>query len=72
MQRENPEPRSNPKVPTLDTLNDAQFAQFAKIRSISVTMGDYESGGRGFESLPARFSRTARYVLVAGRSLAST
>jgi len=43
------------------------FAQFAVIRSVAVKMGDYGSGGRGFESLPARFSRTAPYVPVAGR-----
>ena len=59
MQRENPEPRSNPNVPTLDTLNDAQFAQFAQIRPVAVKTGDYGSGGRGFESLPARFSNSA-------------
>ena len=54
-----PEPRSNPNVPTLDTLNDAQFAQFACIRPVAVKTGDYGSGGRGFESLPARFSDSA-------------
>ena len=54
-----PEPRSNPNVPTLDTLNDAQFAQFACIRSVAVARCDYGSGGRGFESLPARFTDSA-------------
>ena len=54
-----PEPRSNPNVPTLDTLNDALFAQFAEIRSVAVETGDYGSGGRGFESLPARFADSA-------------
>ena len=63
-----PEPRSNPNVPTLDTLNDARFAQFACIRSVAVETCDYGSEGRGFESLPARLTRTARYVPVAGRS----
>ena len=45
---------SNPNVPTLDTLNDVLFAQVAHIRPVAVKMGDYGSGGRGFESLPAR------------------
>ena len=57
--RPDPGPRSNPNVPTLDTLNDAQFAQFAGIRSVAVKTGDYGSGGRGFESLPARFTDSA-------------
>jgi len=54
VQRENPDPRPNPIVPTLDTLNDAQFAQFAGIRWVREETCDYGSGGRGFESLPAR------------------
>jgi hypothetical protein len=49
-----PEPRSCPNEPTLYTLNDALFAQFAGIRSVTVKTCDYGSGGRGFESLPAR------------------
>jgi hypothetical protein len=39
-------------MPTVDTLNDTQRAQFAHTRSVDP--GDYGSGGRGFESLPAR------------------
>ena len=50
---------SNPNAPTVHTLNDVLFAQFAGIRSISVGTGDYGSGGRGFESLPARFTDSA-------------
>ena len=50
------EPRSCPNGPTVHTLNDALFAQFATIRSVAVKTCDYGSGGRGFESLPARFS----------------
>jgi len=46
-------------VPTLDTLSDAQCAQFAVIRSISVQTGDDGSGGRGLGSLPARFTDSA-------------
>ena len=45
---------SCPDVPTVYTLNDALFAQFAVIRSVAVRTWDYGSGGRGFESLPAR------------------
>jgi hypothetical protein len=41
-------------MPTADTLNDAQFALFARIRSVRVAPCDYGSEGRGFESLPAR------------------
>ena len=53
------EPRSNPNVPTFHTLNDGLFAQFACSRSVAVKTGDYGSGGRGFESLPARFANSA-------------
>ena len=53
------EPRSNPNVPTFHTLNDDLFAQFARIRSVAVETCDYGSGGRGFESLPARFTDPA-------------
>ena len=49
-----PEPRSCPNEPTVYTFNDALFAQFAGIRSVPVKTCDYGSGGRGFESLPAR------------------
>jgi hypothetical protein len=49
-----PEPRSCPSEPTVHTLNDALFAQFAGIRSVAVKTCDYGSGGRGFGSLPAR------------------
>jgi hypothetical protein len=41
-------------VTTVDTLYDALFAQFVRIRSVSARTCDYGSGGRGFESLPAR------------------
>ncbi len=54
-----PEPRSCPNGPTVHTLNDALFAQFATIRSVAVKTCDYGSGGRGFESLPARLSDSA-------------
>jgi hypothetical protein len=47
-------PTSCPNVPTVNCLNDAPFAQFAVIRSVPVRTCDYGSGGRGFESLPAR------------------
>jgi hypothetical protein len=47
-------PRSCPIMPTVDTLNTARCVQFARIRSVAVEPGDYGSGGRGFESLPAR------------------
>jgi hypothetical protein len=40
-------------MPTVHTL-DAQVAQFVWIRSVEVKTCDYGSGGRGFESLPAR------------------
>ena len=56
-----PEPRSCPNEPTVHTLNDALFAQFAAIRSVAVKTCDYGSGGRGFESLPAR-ERPATYL----------
>jgi hypothetical protein len=49
-----PKPRSCPNEPTVHTLNDAQFAQFAPVRSVTVGTCDYGSGGRGFESLPER------------------
>ena len=55
----NLKPRPNPIEPTLDTLNDALFAQFAGIRSVTVRTCDYGSGGRGFESLPARNTNPA-------------
>ena len=61
------EPRSNPNVPTLDALNDVRSAQFAQIRSISVSRGDYGSGGRGFESLPARKLNSAFQHHLGGR-----
>jgi len=62
-----PEPSSCPNEPTVHTLNDALFAQFAGIRSVTVGTCDYGSGGREFESLPARFSIAARYASLAGR-----
>jgi hypothetical protein len=50
-------------VPTVHTLNDALFAQFVCIRSVAVKTCDYGSGGRGFESLPARSrERPATYL----------
>jgi hypothetical protein len=48
------EPRPCPSEPTVHTLNDALSAQFATSRSVAVKTCDYGSGGRGFESLPAR------------------
>jgi hypothetical protein len=48
------EPKSCPNVPTVESLNAAQCSQFAGIRSVAVPPCDYGSGGRGFESLPAR------------------
>jgi len=44
----------NPIVPTLDALNDVRSGQFARIRSVPAGRCDYGSGGRRFESLPAR------------------
>jgi hypothetical protein len=55
-------------MPTGHTLSEAQRAQFAVIRSVAVEPGDHGSGGRGFESLPARSTRTARSAPRAGRS----
>jgi hypothetical protein len=52
-------PRSCPNMPTADTPNDAQCAQFLRIRSVRAAPCDYGSGGRGFESLPARNSDPA-------------
>jgi hypothetical protein len=51
--------KSCPNEPTVYTLNDAVFAQFAVIRSVAVRTCDYGSGGRGFESLPARNTSSA-------------
>ena len=40
-------------MPTADTLNDAQFAQFARIRPVRVAPCDYELVGRFLsENLP--------------------
>jgi hypothetical protein len=47
---------------TLNALSSPAFAQFRQVRA------NYGSGGRGFESLPARFTRTARSAPRAGRS----
>jgi hypothetical protein len=61
------EPRSCPNEPTVHTLNDALFAQFATIRSVAVKTCDYGSGGRGFESLPARNPNSASQHHLGGR-----
>ena len=54
-----PKPRSCPNEPIVHALDDALFAQFAAIRSVAVRTCDYGSGGRGFESLPARKPNSA-------------
>jgi hypothetical protein len=64
-----PEPRSRPNEPTVYTLSHALFAQFARIRSVTVKTCDYGSGGRGFESLPARNTEPAFYTPLEGRIL---
>jgi hypothetical protein len=70
------EPRACPNMPTVDTFDDAQRPQFARIRSARQVRANYGSGGRGFESLPARNTRTARSAreravhVVSGRAAA--
>jgi hypothetical protein len=56
-------------MPTMETLNAAQRAQFAGIRSVRVDPCDYGSGGRGFESLPARNTDPASMSPLVGRIL---
>jgi hypothetical protein len=46
-------------MPTAHIPNDALFAQFACIRSLVAKTCDDGSGGRGFESLPARKPNSA-------------
>ncbi len=65
--RSAPQTKSCPNEPTVHTVNDALFAQFACIRSFSVRTCDYGSGGRGFESLPARNSNSAFQDHLGGR-----
>jgi hypothetical protein len=65
------EPRACPNLPTADTLYDVQRAQFGEIRPVAVERGDYGSGGRGFESLPAREPNAASQNHLGGRSSCS-